>query len=136
VRPALRWRVAAALVALVAAVALLAGCGATSAPAGTSASGVTHPEIGFRSPERLDEHYRKHGREFGDVTRDEYLRIAQSLRDRPAGGAVQEAVRADSVVTRFDRADGAFVAFDPDLVIRTLFKPNDGEAYFLRQAAR
>jgi len=133
-RPPLRARGAAILTALVAVGALLAGCGATSAPAGTAASGITHPEIGFRSAERLDEHYRKHGREFGDVTRDEYLRIAQSLRDRPAGGAVLEAVRDDSVVTRFDRADGAFLAFDPDLVIRTLFKPNDGEAYFVRQA--
>ena len=96
----------------------------------------SRPEIGFRSEERLAEHHRKHGREFGDVTRAEYLRLAQSLRDRPAGGAVLEAVRGDGVVTRFDRATGAFLACDPDGTIRTFFKPHDGEAYFRRQLAR
>lgn len=66
----------------------------------------------------------------------EYLHLAQSLRDRPAGGAVLEAVRGDGVVTRFDRASGAFLACDPDGTIRTFFKPHDGEAYFRRQLAR
>ena len=35
-----------------------------------------------------------------------------------------------------DRSTGAFVAFDADSTIRTFFKPNDGEAYFERQARR
>jgi len=40
------------------------------------------------------------------------------------------------VVTRFDRTSGAFLAFNSDGVIRTFFKPNDGERYFRRQAER
>jgi len=36
-------------------------------------------------PERLAEHFRKHGREFGKIGVDRYLRLAQELRDRPAG---------------------------------------------------
>jgi pyocin large subunit-like protein len=58
------------------------------------------------------------------------------LRDTPAGGDVLEAVRDDGVVTRFDRASGAFIAFDASGVIRTFFRPRDGERYFHRQAAR
>jgi hypothetical protein len=111
---------------------------ARSAPVASSLGSPpapTRPEIGFRSGERLAEHYRKHGRKFGDVTMEEYLRLAQSLRDRLAGGAVLEALRGDGVVTRFDRATGAFLAFDPDGTIRTFFKPHDGEAYFRRQLA-
>ncbi len=45
-------------------------------------------------------------------------------------------VRADGVTTRYDRATGAFVAFGDDGVIRTFFRPADGEAYFQRQAGR
>ena len=51
-------------------------------------------------------------------------------------GIPLEAVRTDGVVTRFDRAQGAFLAFDRDRTIRTFFHPNDGERYFQRQLAR
>ena len=112
---------------------------ARSAPVASSpgsSPAPTRPEIGFRSAERLAAHFRKHGREFGRVTMDEYLRLAQSLRDRPAGGDVLEVVRSDGVVTRFDRASGAFLALDPDGTIRTFFRPYDGERYFRRQLSR
>ena len=66
----------------------------------------------------------------------DYLRLAQALRDRPAGGDVLERVREDGVVSRFDRRSGAFIAFGADGVIRTFFRPNDGARYFERQAAR
>ncbi len=67
---------------------------------------------------------------------DEYLHQAQELRDRPAGGTVLETVRPDGVISRFDRASGAFIAFNPNGVIRTYFKPNEGETYFRRQSQR
>ncbi len=92
--------------------------------------------IGFRDAGLLHEHYRKHGAEFGGISEAEYLRRAQLLRDRAAGGDILEAVRTDGVVTRFDRSSGAFLAFDRDLTIRTFFQPNDGERYFMRQLAR
>ena len=67
---------------------------------------------------------------------DEYLRTAQTLRDQALGGTIVEAVRNDGVVTRFDRDTGTFIAFNRNGVIRTCFKPNDGEAYFRRQLKR
>lgn len=109
---------------------------ATPAQAERPAARPAHPEIGFATRQKFAEHYRKHGAEFGAVSREEYLRRAQQLRDRAAGDGVLEQVRADGVVTRFDRASGAFLAFNPDLTIRTFFKPNDGEAYFVRQSRR
>jgi len=92
-----------------------------------------HTKIGFASQRLLNEHYRKHGREFGKVTKEEFLRMAQDLRDRPLDMKILEAVRADRVVTRFDRRTKAFIAFERNLVIRTFFKPADGEKYFHRQ---
>ncbi len=104
-------------------------------PAG-GAEAASSSRTGFRSERRLREHFEKHGAEFGAADAGEYLAIAQALRDAPAGGPVLEAVRADGVVTRFDRRDGTFLAFERDGTIRTCFRPNDGERYFRRQAAR
>ena len=92
--------------------------------------------IGFRSKERLVEHYRKHGREFGSISMDRYLRLAQELRDRPAGGMVLEAERADGTIVRYDKSSGAFIAFNRDGIIRTFFRPNRGDAYFRSQLQR
>ena len=112
----------------------------TSKTFGTApASPSTSPgnSRGFRSNDRLVDHYGRHGREFGAVSQSEYLRLAQQLRDAPVSETVLEIVRSsDGVISRFDRTSGAFLAADRDGTIRTFFKPNDGEAYFRRQARR
>src|SRR5579884_292566 len=91
---------------------------------------------GFRSSRQFQEHYQKHGSEFGKVSPAEYLRLAQELRDAPAGGAILEAVKPGGIVTRFDRRHGYFGAYNADRTIRTFFIPNDGVRYFYRQAKR
>jgi pyocin large subunit-like protein len=91
---------------------------------------------GFRSRRAFDEHYAKHGREFGNISQDEYLRRAQALRDAPVGGPILEAVKPGGIFTRFDRSTRAFGAYNGDRTIRTFFIPNDGERYFHRQANR
>ena len=92
--------------------------------------------VGFADLRRLDEHFEKHGPEFGRITKQDYLRQAQLLRDAKAGGPILEAVRRDGVITRYDQQTGAFIAFNSNGVIRTFFKPNDGERYWRRQAER
>jgi len=97
---------------------------------------ITHPNIGFASRQKLVDHYQKHGREFGSISMEEYLHQAQELRDRPASRNVLEAIRSDGVISRFDQTSGAFIAFNLDQVIRTYFRPAEGEAYFWRQSRR
>lgn len=127
---------------------LLGGCsraGPTSAEGSSAPTDVplqsapttsVRSNIGFASRQRLVEHYQKHGSEFGTITMQEYLRRAQELRDRSVGGDVLEIVRADHVITRFERSSGSFIAFNPEGTIRTYFKPNNGETYFRRQGQR
>jgi pyocin large subunit-like protein len=91
---------------------------------------------GFRSPAQLDEHYSKHGAEFGNISKQEYLRLAQELRDAPPGGPILEARRSNGEFSRFDKRHGYFGAYNPDRTVRTFFIPNDGERYFRRQAKR
>lgn len=114
---------------------------ATGAPSATRAgdpkSGAAAPEWGFRSRDRLNEHFQKHGREFGAKDPEDYQALAEKLRDAPTGADVLEVVRpSDGVISRFDKVSGAFLAAEADGTIRTFFKPNDGEAYFRRQARR
>jgi hypothetical protein len=93
---------------------------------------------GFRSRRQLDEHFAKHGAEFGRISEHEYLRLAQELRDAPfvPGGPILEARRPNGEFSRFDRRKGYFGAYNPDRTIRTFFIPNNGERYFRRQAER
>ena len=91
---------------------------------------------GFRSKHQLEEHYAKHGQEFGNITCGQYLGLAQALRDAPQGGDILQAARADGVITRFDRRHGYFGAYNPDGTIRTFFIPNAGESYFRRQISK
>jgi hypothetical protein len=133
---------------LVVLVFLVLACGSPQAPPaevqkgkaaleGSAApSHVKRPDIGFASRQKLVDHYKKHGREFGAVTMEQYLRKAQELRDRPAGGAILESARPEGVVTRYDRETGDFLAFNRDGIIRTYFRPTDGEAYYRRQLGR
>ena len=91
---------------------------------------------GFRTRRQFEEHYQKHGREFGNISPQEYLRLAQALRDAPVGGPVLEAVKPGGIFTRFDRRTGYFGAYNPDRTIRTFFIPVNGERYFHREARR
>ena len=91
---------------------------------------------GFRSRAQFNEHYQKHGAEFGHISKAEYLRLAQELRDAPVRGPILQAVQRTGVITKFDTVRGYFVAYNPDGTIRTFFIPVDGERYFRRQAKR
>lgn len=91
---------------------------------------------GFANSALLEEHFFKHGKDFRVQSAEQYLRLAQALRDAPLGGRVLEARRSDGVITRYDCSNGAFLAFRGDGVIKTFFKPRDGLEYFRRQLSR
>jgi len=91
---------------------------------------------GFRSKLLLDEHFEKHGREFGAISEEQYLHLAQQLRDARPGKDILQVRRPDGGYSKFDRKRGAFGAYDADGGIRTFFVPNDGMRYFERQAER
>lgn len=97
----------------------------------------TTSKVGFTSRRSWEDHFEKHGAEFGQITADEYLAKAQALRDAPLSRDILEATRKDDgVICRFDKRSGAFLAYHADKSIRTFFRPNDGEAYFRRQLNR
>lgn len=89
---------------------------------------------GFRTQHLLQEHYARHGKDFGQITIEQYLHLAQQLRDAHAGKSVLESKRPTGGGAKFDRRRGWFVSYDADGTLRTFFVPKDGIHFFESQA--
>ena len=99
--------------------------GAALAIAGTSA--------GFRTPHLLEDHFARFGGQFGQISIQQYLHMAQELRDSAPGRNILESKRPDGGGSKFDLKRGWFVSYDGDGTLRTFFIPKDGVRYFDRQ---
>ena len=88
---------------------------------------------GFRNEHLLEDHFEKYGRDFGNISRQQYLHMAQQLRDAKPGRDIMEARRPDGTI-RFDRRHGYFGAYETDGTIRTFFIPPDGVRHFERES--
>jgi len=89
---------------------------------------------GFRTQHLLQEHYARHGKDFGQITIEQYLHLAQQLRDAHPGKIVLETKRPTGGGAKFDRRRGWFVSYDADGTLRTFFVPKDGIHFFDSQA--
>jgi pyocin large subunit-like protein len=88
---------------------------------------------GFRTPHLLEDHFARFGVQFGPITIQQYLHMAQQLRDAPPGKNILVSKRQDGGGSKFDLKHGWFVAYDGDGTLRTFFIPKDGIRYFDRQ---
>jgi pyocin large subunit-like protein len=88
---------------------------------------------GFRNEHVLEDHFQKYGHAFGPITRQQYLHLAQQLRDSHPGKDILESKRPDGII-RFDRRHGYFGSYENNGTIRTFFIPPDGIRYFEREA--
>lgn len=91
---------------------------------------------GFRSQHMLEEHFAKYGPDFGPITVNQYLRLAQQLRDARSSRSVLESRRSDGSGAKFDRKRGWYVAYEPDGTLKMFFVPKDGIRYFEWQTAQ
>jgi pyocin large subunit-like protein len=88
---------------------------------------------GFRNEHVLQDHFDRYGHAFGAISRQQYLHLAQQLRDSHAGKDILEAKRPDGFI-RFDRKRGFFGSYENNGTIRTFFIPPEGLRYFEREA--
>ena len=87
----------------------------------------------FRTPHLLEDHFAKYGSQFGDIDIQQYLRLAQQLRDTPPGKNILISKRPDGGGSKFDVKRGWFVAYDGDGTLRTFFIPKEGIRFFIAQ---
>jgi pyocin large subunit-like protein len=88
---------------------------------------------GFRTQHLLEDHFARYGRQFGSINIQQYLHMAQQLRDALPGRNILISRRPDGGGSKFDVRRGWFVAYDGDGTLRTFFIPKDGVRYFDRQ---
>lgn len=102
-------------------------------PEDTQTSRTASPayQYSFRKTEYLQEHFEKHGEEFGYTSADEYLAGANRVVETPGVLHKLEAEDGDDVY--YLESSNEFVIISTDGYLRTYFKPNDGKAYFDRQ---
>jgi pyocin large subunit-like protein len=83
---------------------------------------------GFRTREKLEDHFYDHGHEFGCADEDSYLLIADQFLGGPKGATVLECIRPfDRATVRFDYQSQVLGILTLDNYIRTFFKPDPHE---------
>lgn len=90
----------------------------------------------FRSPKILDEHWKKHGKEFeadGIKTKEEYQKRAISLLESATSDTILGHINHDNQIVRYDKANNFFVKGQLNRGVFTMFKPTRGEAYYKDQ---
>lgn len=87
----------------------------------------------FRSGKLFDSHYEKHGAEFGDITQDEYLDLANELINAEGENILHKTEKEDGDFLYYDTETNEFLVLSTDGYIRTFFKPSAGLDYWERQ---
>jgi len=82
------------------------------------------------APGKLEEHYLKHGYQFGQITKEQYLKGAQELLDARPGKDVLEKIRSNGDVEHFRVSTGEFAVMTKRGRIRTYYRSN--YLYWLR----
>lgn len=87
---------------------------------------------------QLEKHFAKHAAEWGagNITQARYLRRAQDLLSRQVGGDILGATRSGGDILRYNVRTNEFAVGTAEGAIRTLFRPQEGMAYWLRQIQR
>ncbi len=88
--------------------------------------------ISFRNQDLLDSHYNKHANEFGDISKEEYLKRAGNLINSTSDDILTK-IRTNGDIIFYNPNTNEFAVKSADGYIRTYFKPSDGIDYFNRQ---
>jgi pyocin large subunit-like protein len=83
----------------------------------------------------LQDHFVRHGPDFGSRSAEEYAAQAWSFRQRAYAAGFPMKLDTDGTLRVFDPANGAFAAYNRDGTTKTYFKPGSRD-YFSRQPGR
>ena len=105
-------------------------------------SGLTSKEdsdiikIGFETPKLMQRHYKKHGKEYGDISIESYLSLANELANMPDSEDVEKMVRSDESTAIYRFSTNDFLVLTKEGNIRTFFKPKSGKEYWIYEHER
>ena len=90
-------------------------------------------EYTFRTQEQYDSHFNKHGKEFGEITKEEYLKKANDLIYNPSDTILHKTEAEDGDYIFYDTLNNEILFLSPDGYIRTYFRPDKGIEYYNKQ---
>ena len=94
---------------------------------------------GFKNKQHLNNHWqngRTHKEEYldeGITTEEQYEKRAVELAEMPVGGNILGYKTKEGHICRYDKEKNDYVKADIEKGIRTMFKPDEGEAHYHRQ---
>lgn len=89
----------------------------------------------FTAEQNAERNFRRNGADFGAATLDAYVHKAHAFVARPPRGA-RTLTRANGDTLIYDPASNVFAVATRDGAPRTMFKPDDGAAYWKKVQAR
>ena len=98
--------------------------------------GIINKKVSFRSEEILEKHFQKHQSEFGNITRDAYVKKANALANMPLSDDVERLIRSDESISTYRYSTNEFLVITKNNEIRTYFKPISKEAYWREEHDR
>lgn len=112
---------------------------AISAPAGAAGSGEARPAMTANRRETVDEKvvrlFERNGADFEARTPADYLEKVRAFTTRPPQGT-ERVERANGDVLLYQASTNTFAVVARDGAPRTMFKPDEGAAYWAEQKAR
>lgn len=93
---------------------------------------INAPESWSR-PSLLNEHFKKHGKDFGAVSKTDYAKRAEAFRQRAIRQKLPMVIDKDGFVRVYESRTNTFGVYGPDGKTSTFFKPKPGARYFQEQ---
>lgn len=108
--------------------------GASSTEQINSQRVLSHSDIlrSWGNPTSLQDHFARHGRDFGARNADEYALLAYQFLHRATVEPYRAKIDNQGVLRIYDPQTGSFGAYNPDGTTKTFFKPGSS-GYFDRQ---
>ena len=93
-------------------------------------------EAEFSNEKRLKTHIKKHIHQYGNITYEEYIKIARELMTEPLSDDVIGFVSRKGFVFKGRISTNDFVLGREDMKISTLFKPDDGVKNYMKEQVK
>jgi hypothetical protein len=108
------------------------GRGAKAAAGAIPTGGLNGRRVWGRA-ETLDDHFLRHGSDFGTQSVDDYAQQAADFFQGSQAQGLPTKISPDGTIRVYDSASNSFGSFNPDGTTKTFFMPSDGQAYWDRQ---
>ncbi|MEM7357452.1 MAG: hypothetical protein AAF657_41950, partial [Acidobacteriota bacterium] len=78
----------------------------------------------------LDDHFHRHGADFGARNAGDYAQQASDFLRRSQADGLPTKIGPDGTIRVYDPASNTFGSFNPDGTTKTFFKPSGGQSYW------